>query len=89
MQEETAPLPIPAPPPLVHNERVKLTAAAIDRLSTACVAAGFISPVVSLANGQIMISAFSLPIALSTMTWLFTALILDFAARRVLGKLRP
>jgi hypothetical protein len=71
---------------LVDNERTKLSANAIDRLSTACIAAGFIAPTVSLASGQITV-AFSL--ALSTVTWLLTALALHFAARRILGKREP
>ena len=73
---------------LVANERIKLSAAAIDRLSTACVAAGFIAPAVSLANTQIVFAR-SIPLALSTVTWLLTALALHFAARHVLGKLKP
>jgi len=35
---------------LVHNERTKLTANSLDRLSTACAAAGFIAPAASFAN---------------------------------------
>ncbi|MCV9999811.1 hypothetical protein OE766_16345 [Pararhizobium sp. YC-54] len=70
------------------NERVKLSESSVDRLSTACIAAGFIAPTVSLANGQIAI-ALSMPLAFSTATWLLTALALHFAARRILGKLQP
>jgi len=73
---------------LVRNERIKLSAGAIDRLSTACIAAGFIAPAVSLANGQVVL-ALSTPLALSTATWLLAALALHFTARYVLGKLEP
>jgi hypothetical protein len=74
--------------PVVHNERLKLTASSIDRLATASIAAGFITPVVSLANGQILFGL-SAPLAISTMTWLFTALASHLAARHLLGKLKP
>lgn len=72
---------------LVHNERTKLLANSIDRLSTACIAAGFIAPAVSLANGSGL--SMSWGIVVSTGTWLFAALILHLAARHLLGRLRP
>ena len=37
---------------LVHNERIKLTAAAIDRLSTAMFVVGFFGPLVTLFTSQ-------------------------------------
>ena len=74
--------------PLVHNERVKLTANSIDRLATASIAAGFIAPVVSIANGQLLFGL-SAPLAISTVTWLLTALALHLAAGHLLGKLKP
>ncbi|TCP90468.1 hypothetical protein C8J31_101308 [Rhizobium sp. PP-CC-2G-626] len=73
--------------PLVHNERVKLAANSIDRLATASIAAGFITPVVSLANGQVLFGL-SAPLAISTITWLLTALVLHWAAKHMLGKLK-
>jgi len=54
---------------LISNERAKLAANSIDRLATACIAADFITPVVSFSNGQIAF-AFSWPMAVSTVTWL-------------------
>lgn len=54
---------------LVHNERTKLLANSLDRLSTACVAAGFIAPAVSLSSGSMSFSI-TLPTAISTMAWL-------------------
>ncbi|MQB10701.1 hypothetical protein FCH38_08625 [Agrobacterium tumefaciens] len=72
---------------LVHNERTKLLANSIDRLSTACVAAGFIAPAVSLANGSGLSIAWG--IVASTCIWLFTAFTLHLGARHVLGRLRP
>ncbi|MFP5078180.1 hypothetical protein ACLE20_12800 [Rhizobium sp. YIM 134829] len=73
---------------LVHNERLKLAANSIDRLATASIAAGFITPVVPVANGQVVFR-FSTPLAISTTTWLLAALALHLAARHLLGKLRP
>ncbi|MGE6740736.1 hypothetical protein ACQKGC_10715 [Allorhizobium pseudoryzae] len=70
---------------LIHNERTKLLANALDRLSTASVAAGFIAPVSSFAGNpgyQLSVAAI-----LSTAAWLTGALILHLAARRALGGL--
>lgn len=76
---------------LVHNERTKLLANSLDRLSTACVAAGFIAPAVSLSAGSLSAGSLSLGIslstAISTMAWLLGALILHLSARRALGGL--
>jgi hypothetical protein len=71
---------------LVHNERTKLLANSLDRLSTACVAAGFIAPAVSLSSGA-MSFGISLSTAVSTVAWLLGALILHLSARRALGGL--
>jgi hypothetical protein len=73
---------------LVNNERAKLTAASVDRLSTACVAAGFIAPLVSFAGGTVTV-AWSVGLVLSTLTWLTTAFVLHLAARHVLRRLEP
>ena len=73
---------------LIHNERTKLLANSLDRLSTACVAAGFIAPAVSLSSGAMAFSI-SLPTTISTVAWLFGALILHLGARRALGGLIP
>lgn len=72
---------------LVHNERTKLTANSLDRLSTACAAAGFIAPAASFANStgtfQITWSTVN-----STSAWLCGALILHLGARHVLRRLK-
>ncbi len=72
---------------LVQNERAKLRANALDRLSTASVAAGFIAPVASVSNAG-FVSGISIPIVVSTVAWIFTALILHLAAQFSLRKLR-
>ncbi|WP_377296222.1 hypothetical protein [Rhizobium sp. SGZ-381] len=73
---------------LVGNERAKLAANSVDRLATACVAAGFIAPLVSGINGGGGY-AFTFGIVLSTLTWLSTAFVLHLGARHILGKLEP
>jgi hypothetical protein len=59
---------------LIHNEQTKLTANSLDRLSTACAAAGFIAPAVSLSSSGSSFSV-SLPTVISTLVWLSGALI--------------
>ncbi len=73
---------------LIGNERAKLAANSVDRLATACVAAGFIAPAVS---GVSAVGGYSLSlgIVLSTITWLSTAFVLHLGARHILGKLEP
>jgi hypothetical protein len=66
---------------LIHNERTKLTANTLDRASTACVAAAFITPGATLGFTPIA--------SLSTLVWLFAAFALHIAARWSLGRLQP
>jgi hypothetical protein len=70
---------------LVHNERTKLRANALD---SASVAAGFIAPIASMSNNGVTFGI-SVSIVASTTAWIFTALVLHFAAQLMLGKLRP
>ncbi|MFB2567307.1 hypothetical protein [Rhizobium sp. IMFF44] len=72
---------------LVHNERTKLLANALDRASTACIAAGLIAPVVSAVNGAAALQVSWIAI-LSSIIWLFAAFTLRMAARHVLGRLK-
>lgn len=65
----------------VSNERIKLTANTVDRASTACIAAAFITPGATLGFTPIA--------SLSTLVWLFAAFALHFTARWSLGRLRP
>ncbi|MFT4184531.1 MAG: hypothetical protein QM636_21735 [Rhizobium sp.] len=58
---------------LVHNERTKLLANALDRASTACIAAGLIAPVVSAVNGATSLQ-FSWIAILSSISWLLLLL---------------
>jgi hypothetical protein len=70
---------------LIHNERTKLLANALDRLSTASVAAGFIAPVSSLIGNNS--PGITVAVAISTGAWLSASVILHLAARRALGGL--
>ncbi|MGI2031747.1 hypothetical protein ACRQ1B_05070 [Rhizobium panacihumi] len=72
---------------LVHNERIKLTANSLDRLSTACAAAGFIAPAASFANSTLTFQI-TWGTVISTSAWLSGALILHLGARHVLRRLK-
>lgn len=67
---------------LIHNERIKLLASAIDRASTACIAIGLLAPLVSGGMDGNWYTAASVGI------WLLIALILHWAANRILGRLK-
>ncbi len=65
---------------LVHNERLKLGANALDRASTACVAIGVLGQAFALVPGnEIRL--------ISMVVWLLAAGALHLAARRLLGGL--
>lgn len=66
---------------LIHNERVKLTANTLDRASTGCVVAAFITPGATI--------GFTPLASLSTLVWLLASLALHLMARFVLGRLKP
>lgn len=75
---------------LVHNERTKLLANALDRASTAALAVGVLGPIVGFTFGDTATAA-TLPLstlALSTILWLAIAFVLHLAARTALGRLR-
>jgi hypothetical protein len=67
---------------LIHNERIKLLATALDRASTACIVVGLLTPVVSGAIGATWYTIASIAI------WLFIALVLHWAGNRILGRLK-
>ncbi len=69
---------------LVHNERTKYLAAALDRASTACLAVGAIGQSASL-----MSSSLDWIVLAAVGSWILAALILNWAGRIVLGGLRP
>ena len=65
---------------LIHNERTKLLANALDRASTGCVIAGLVAPTAVVGFGPLA--------SVSTLVWLFSAFVLHLSARFVLGGLR-
>lgn len=69
---------------LIHNERTKLTANALDRASTACFAVGALGQ----AFNVIPVASAWLGFA-SVLVWTLAAYGLHLAARRVLGGLTP
>lgn len=68
----------------IHNEQTKLTATAVDRLSTAFVVVGVLGQVFALVPSQDHWSRLA-----SIAGWLLAAVALHLAARRVLRSLRP
>ncbi|WJH40296.1 hypothetical protein N7E02_27580 [Aliirhizobium terrae] len=68
---------------LINNERRKLLAGALDRLSTAFIAVGVLGQVLSLSP-----SSASLNSATIMLGWIFGAVILHWMAQRVLGGLK-
>jgi len=74
---------------LIHNERTKLTANALDRASTACLTVGALGPAVASLYGLGAAGAIShgLLVALGSVFWLAAAAVLHFMARSVLGRL--
>lgn len=65
---------------MIHNERTKLLANALDRALTGCLIAGFVAPTVTI--------GVSFLASVSTAIWLFAALVLHLSARHVLGGLK-
>ena len=74
---------------LIHNERTKLLANALDRVSTALLAGGIVTPAVGYfyrLNGATALSP-GLLVALFYV-WFFCGVGLHLGGRRVLGRLR-
>ena len=73
----------------VFNERLKLTAAAIDRVSTAFLTIGFLTPLAvlmfRLEQSPILATAAN---AIVASIWLFVALALHILSRQLLKELR-
>lgn len=69
---------------LIHNERVKLTAGAINTMATSCFAVGALGPLVA----AVYIHAPAGHIVPASVIWIGWAVALHFAARRFLGRLR-
>jgi hypothetical protein len=74
---------------LIHNERTKLTANALDRASTACLTVGVLGPAAAALYGLgDRFPAQVLPIMLGALLWLTAAAVLHWLSRRTLGRLQ-
>lgn len=69
---------------LIHNERVKLQANALDRLSTALLAVGVLGNTFNFAPERGVFLSL-----LSVAAWILSAIALHLMAKRVLGRLKP
>ena len=74
---------------LIHNERIKLTAAAIDRVSTATLVGGFFGPIATIFTSSSAIDRFDLPKMLVFSGFsIILSDVLHVGARRVLQGLK-
>jgi hypothetical protein len=75
---------------LVHNERIKLTAAAIDRVSTAMFVVGFLGPLASSIFGppSTAIAFHGIVDIIEGAFWLLIGALLHLTARRLLSGLK-
>ncbi|PWE56751.1 hypothetical protein DEM27_10335 [Metarhizobium album] len=73
---------------LIHNERTKLLANALDRASTACLTVGVFAPIAAaLYSATSSISATPVFIV-GAVCWIFTAVVLHISARHILRRLQ-
>ena len=73
---------------LVHNERVKLTAAWLNGMASAAVAAGVIAPLVAAFYGLTSVPVSTSGLLLGAVLWFAASGALHVAARHILGRLR-
>ena len=73
---------------LIHNERTKLLANALDRASTACLTVGVLGPTAAALYGIGADHASAWIIGIGSLLWLSAAGVLHWFARYVLGRLR-
>lgn len=68
----------------IHNERTKLLANNLDRLSTAFLAVGVLGRTFNFTpDDGLLVSVLVLG------SWIFAAIVLHLLARRILGRLKP
>jgi hypothetical protein len=74
---------------MIHNERIKLAANALDRASTACLAIGVLGPTVGFVYGASLPGGGTgLSLAIGSLTWFGVAIGLHLRARKTLGGMR-
>ncbi|KAA5599223.1 hypothetical protein [Blastochloris sulfoviridis] len=71
---------------LIHNERIKLAANALDRASTACLTVGVLGPLVAALYGVggTGLADRGILLAIGSLCWMLAAGALHLMARRVL-----
>lgn len=72
---------------LIHNERTKLVANALDRASTACLTVGVFAPIAAAIYTTGATAPSLLAIVIGATCWIFAAAVLHFSARYVLRRL--
>ena len=73
---------------LIHNERTKLMATAINSVAVSCFTVGVLAPT---AAAFYNVGSASVPqslIVLGALIWIFAALTLHLSANRILGRLK-
>lgn len=73
---------------LIENERVKLLAGAIDRVSTASITVGVLAPAAAAIYATAVTGLNLLVYAVAAIVWLLVGAALHLTARWVLGGLR-
>lgn len=73
---------------VVHNERIKLTAAWLDRASTAALTVGVVAPLAAAYFGTAGLPLDRDLLRIGVVLWTLSAIGLHAAARQVLGRLR-
>jgi hypothetical protein len=73
---------------LIHNERIKLRANALDRASTACLAVGVLGPTVAQFSPSIHLGPAEVRLLVGAALWISAAGVLHYLAHRVLGRLQ-
>ena len=73
---------------LVHNERLKLTAAYLNTVAAAMMVTGVLAPMVALTY-DLRAPKAGWPVAVVSLVWFFASGVIPFLARRLLKGLRP
>jgi len=73
---------------LIHNERTKLLANALDRASTSCITIGVLAPVAAALYAPRGAIVPVQVLLVGATAWVFAAVVLHLAARYVLSRLK-
>jgi multisubunit Na+/H+ antiporter MnhG subunit len=74
---------------LIHNERTKLLAGALNTAATSCFTIGVLAPMAAAFYNVKADNPVSIGLVVAGLVvWLFAAVVLHIAARRVLGELK-